>query len=312
MFKFLLFILAISFNQPTFCATANWSTSGITFANQTTVGPEPRAFFFNTDNTVYFANRAKKRILAWFKNRDKPAEITSGTFSNPFSIFVTNNGDIYIDNGESKRRVDKWISNTNTSVTVMNVSSKCHGLFIDINETLYCSMHDKNMVMKRWLNTTPMTSNTIAAGTWTAGSAPNQLNGPFGIFVDVNFDLYVADCNNNRIQLFQSGELNGTTAAGSKSLNPTIELSNPTGIVLDAEKYLFIVDYWNCRIVGSGPNGFRCLIGCDGWGSESNELSSPQTLNFDSFGNMFVTDQDNNRIQKYLFNESSCSKLKIV
>jgi hypothetical protein len=128
----------------------------------------------------------------------------------------------------------------------------------------------------------------------------------------VNFDLYVADCYNNRIQLFQSGEFNGKTVAGNKSSNPTISLSNPTGIVLDAYKYLFIVDSWNCRIVGSGPNGFRCLIGCDGWGSQSNPLSYPWSLSFDRYGNMFVTDRNNNRIQKYLFNESSCSKLKIV
>jgi hypothetical protein len=239
-----------------------------------------------------------------------PTKNISGHFSDPFSIFVTNNGDIYIDNGQSNRRVDKWISNTNTFITVMNVSSSCYGLFIDINETLYCSMYYDHQVVKRWLNDSRMTSNTIAAGSETAGSAPNQLDGPFGIFVDVNFDLYVADCYNNRIQLFQSGELNGTTAAGSESLNPTISLDCPSGIVLDADKYLFIVDYGNNRIIGSGPNGFRCLVGCDGQNSQSNQLSNPIGLSFDRYGNMFVIDESNSRIEKYLFLEICCGKFE--
>jgi hypothetical protein len=157
-----------------------------------------------------------------------------------------------------------------------------------------------------------MTPNTIAAGSGAWGSAPNQLWVPRGIFVDVNFDLYVADAANNRIQLFQSGELNGTTIAGNNSLNPTIALKHPNGIVLDAQKYLFIVDSHEHRIVGSGPNGFRCLVGCQGWGSQSNQLSFSWTLSFDSSGNMFVIDQGWNRIQKFFFFENSCGKFKIV
>ena len=34
---------------------------------------------------------------------------------------------------------------------------------------------------------------TVVAGTGTVGSTSNMLNKPRGIFVDINFDLYVAD-----------------------------------------------------------------------------------------------------------------------
>ncbi len=233
-------------------------------------------------------------------------------------MFVTNNGDIYIDDGGSNGRVVKWISNTDTFVTVMNVDSACWGLFIDINDTLYCSMHISHKVVKRWLNDTVMTS-TIVAGTGNNSSASNELNEPRGIFVDVNFDLYVADCVNDRIQLFQVGQSDGKTVAGNASPNVTIQLDCPTGIVLDAEKYLFIVDQGNDRIVGSGPNGFRCLVGCDrdyhDWDDyydESSQLSTPFTLSFDSYGNMFVTDRGNGRIQKFLLLENSCGKFKTM
>jgi hypothetical protein len=246
----------------------------------------------------------------WHENSNNPTNIISGNFTNPESLFVTSNGDIYIDDGEFNGRVQKWIAKTNTIVTVMNVTSSCSGLFVDTNDTLYCSMALNHQVMKRSLNDPNMTSIVVAAGTGVRGSAFYELNQPAGIFVDVNFDLYVADCGNNRVQLFQSGELNGLTLAGSTSPNPTINLNCPTGIVLDAEKYLFIVDSGNDRIVGSGLNGFRCLVGCYGLGSESNRLNLPSSLSFDRFGNMFVADRDNNRIQKFEYLESCFGKLK--
>jgi hypothetical protein len=303
--------LALSFNQPKFCPTATWNSNAITFANQSIIGALPRVMFINTDNTIYAANNLTKQILVWHEGSINPTDIISGNFSDPYSLFVTSYGDIYIDDGTKNKRVVKCISSTNTFVTVMNVNSSCFGLFVDINDNLYCSMRDHHQVVKRWLKSSAMTS-TVVAGRGTPGSASNELYYPFGIFVDVNLDLYVADHTNDRVQLLQSGQSNGITVAGSKSSNPTISLSRPVGIVLDAQKYLFIVDSLNHRIVASGPNGFRCLAGCHGKGSQSNQLNSPNTLSFDRSGNMFVTDQDNHRIQKFEYLENSCGKLKIV
>ena len=69
------------------------------------------------------------------------------------------------------------------------------------------------------------------------------------------------------------------------------------------------MDSNNDRIVGSGPNGFRCLVGCSGsQGSASNQLNTPITLSFDSYGNMFVTDCGNNRIEKFILTNNSLGK----
>jgi hypothetical protein len=171
-------------------------------------------------------------------------------------------------------------------------------------------MSYEHQVVKRSLNDPDMTSIIVAAGTDNPGSGANELNVPWGIFVDVNFDLYVADCVNNRIQLFQLGELNGITVAGTTSPNPTINLNCPSGIVLDAEKNLFIVNSNNDRIVGSSVNGFRCLVGCYGSGSQSNQLPGLFSLSFDRSGNMFVVDYKNNRIQKFQYLEICFGKLE--
>lgn len=119
----------------------------------------------------------------------------------------------------------------------------------------------------------------------------------------------MADCFNNRIQLFPPGALNGITVAGSTSLSPTITLNRPSGVLLDADKYLFIVEIYGNRVVGQGPNGFRCLVGCSGVsGSTARQLYSPRILRFDIYGNIFVTDSANNRVQKFLLISNSCSE----
>ncbi|CAF4015286.1 unnamed protein product, partial [Adineta steineri] len=296
---------ASSFNQPKFCPTAAWNPYGITFANETVIGGHPIALFININNTVYTFSGQKKQILIWINNSINPNKIISVNFSNSASIFVTNNGDIYYDNSSENGRVDKWISNTDTFVNVMNVNSSCFGLFIDINDTLYCSVYHRNTVIKGWLNGSEMII-TTAAGTGIIGSASDELVGPFGIFVDLNFDLYVADCENHRIQLFKHGELNGTTVVGQGSSNNNISLSSPTGVVLDADKYLFIVDRFKNRIIRARSNDIRCVVGCKEIESQSHKLFFPRSLSFDSYGNIFITDTMNNRIQKFDFVLNSC------
>jgi hypothetical protein len=306
-----IFFILVSYNQPKFCPFTSWNPNAITFANNNIIGLNPTGIFVNTNNTVYAADRENGRIQIWLNDDFNPTRTILVGSSDPRSIFVAITGDIYVDNGGSNGRVDKWTFNTNTSVPVMYVNSSCFGLFLDINDTLYCSMYNRDQVVKRWLNDETNTS-TPAAGTGIAGSDSNMLSSPYGIFVDINFDLYVAHCQNHRIQHFRSGQLNATTIAGDRSSDPTIRLTCPTGIVLDADRYLFIVDYGNHRIVGSGPNGFRCLVGCFGRGSASNQLDYPATLSFDSYGNMFVTDWDNHRVQKFLLSTNSCSKYKNI
>ena len=131
----------------------------------------------------------------------------------------------------------------------------------------------------------------------------------FRSFVDTNFDLYVADQYNHRIQLFHLGQINGTTVAGNTSPNLTISLYYPRDVILDGNKYLFITDGDNHRIIGSDENGFRCIVACSmSSGSTSNQLNQPRGIAFDSFGNLFVVDTYNNRIQKFCLSTNFCNR----
>jgi tripartite motif-containing protein 71 len=271
------------------------------------VGSFPAKIFINTNNTLYVSAESLNQIIALSEGSNTVTQNIYFGLSSPSGIFVTNNGDIYVDNGDVNHRVDKWASSATNSVVVMNVTSRCQSLFVDINDTLYCSNDQENKVVKVSLNGDPSTA-TIAAGNGTVGSSTNMLYWPNGIFVDLQFNLYVADFGNNRIQFFQPNQLNATTVAGNGAPG-TITLSGPLDIVLDADGYLFIVDFGNNRVVGSGPNGFRCTVGCTTMGGfSSNQLNSPHSLSFDSYGNLFIADTSNSRIQKFLLATNSCGK----
>jgi hypothetical protein len=236
----------------------------------------------------------------------------------PYQLFVTINGDGYVGSYYYYSYynpypyvsyyyyyyVNKWTINATSNILYSNTGEYCFGIFVDVSNTLYCSITDLHEVIKIWLGDSATTWTTVA-GTGSYGSTASMLYEPQGIFVDINFDLYVADARNNRIQLFQLGQSNALTVAGYGA-SGTITLSYPTGVVLDADKYLFIVDTDNNRIVAGGSNGFRCLVGCSGGGSASNQLWGPWSIAFDSYGNIFVADSGNSRIQKFILATNSC------
>ena len=255
--------------------------------------------------------RNLQRVRLWLDGSTTPAASISGNFNSSQGLFVPTAGDVYIDNGKYNGRVEKWPVNASSELTVMNVSGSCFSLFIDLNQTLYCSLDTLHQVQTVSL-INPLNIPTPVAGTGAAGSASNMLDSPRGIFVDMVSSLYVADCGNNRVQLFQSGQTIGSTVAGSGAPSTTT-LNCPIAVMLDRRGYLYILDQNNHRIVASGPDGFHCVVGCTGSsGSAPNQLSSPWSFSFDRQGNIFVNDQGNTRIQKFMATTSSCSTYLIA
>lgn len=267
--------------------------------------------YVDVNDTIYAPGRIRNRVLVWLKGNMTPARIISDGLRSPFSVIASISGDIYIDNGAYNHSIDMWTQNATRGVEVMPVIDRCIGLAIDINNTLYCSNDLKHQVVKMSLRDDLKTVR-LAAGNGTPGNLPDLLNCPNGIFVDINFDLYVADWVNDRIQRFPRGQSDAITVAGNTAPG-TISLFRPSAIALDADRYLFISDSDNHRVVRSSRNGFYCLFGCKKIpGSASDELNRPYALNFDSYGNLFVADISNGRIQQFLLTTNSCGKFEAL
>ena len=222
-------------------------------------------------------------------------------------ISYTNQTSYNSSNSSMHGSVHIWSADTANLSVVMNVNGTCFSIFVDVNNTIYCSLLEYHMVVKK-LVSDDVNNFTTVAGTGMNGSESNMLNYPLGIFVSTNFSLYVAEFANHRIQRFELDKPNGTTIV-DRQASQTMDLSYPTGVILDGNGFLFIVDSFNQRVVSSGPNGFRCVVGCSkNDGSAANQLSHPTVLSFDRYGNIFVLDTANSRIQKFLLATNSCSK----
>ena len=275
-----------------------WDPNAITFANETTVGRSVLDVFVDRNNTVYVTDEYNEKIRIWSVGSDIPATITLDHSFEPWGLFVTIDGDIYIGS-DLTNEVEKWTLNATTGDIAMNAFGSCAGLFVDITNHLYCSLGAGHQVVKQSLDNDSSLM-VIVVGNGTKGSADNMLNEPRGIFVTVNLDIYVADCRNNRVQFFKYGQSDGVTITGGISIS-SINLHLPTCVFLDADGYLFIVDNANHRIIGSRSNGFYCIAGCSSKaGSTSSHLHFPYAAAFDSHGNIFIADQENHRVQKFL------------
>ncbi|UJR24189.1 hypothetical protein I4U23_027155 [Adineta vaga] len=317
---FTLFLIygtkAIPYNQPKLCSNASWDINATTFAWNNTVAVYPYSVFVNRDNTVVSVSRNKSVILVWFDGSSSPLVTNSTVLDDNWSVFVTDDNEIYFDTKYSSKnstnnftiyQIEKWTLNGTKLSSNLTVTSQCGGLFIDLNNTIYCSLYSLHTIVSKSLNNSGSNFDTVA-GNGTAGGTSIQLNRPSGMFVTTNFELYVADYGNSRIQKFQLGNLLGTTVPINVSTGNS-SLKNPSGVVMDADGYLFILDSGNNRIVAESVNGFRCVAGCSQVkGSEANQFKEAWALSFDNLGNIFVMDTKNSRIQKVLLASNSCDQ----
>ena len=293
-------ILGLSYNQPIFCPNATWDPVGITLVSSSSIGSGYPSAFVDLNDTIYLALTSVQQAQVLYAG-SSTANRTLSTGSNaPYAIFAAINGDLFVDGSTS---VDRWTQNFTTSITAMVGNDSCWALFIDIRDQLYCAQSGQARVIRHSLWGTISQTETVA-GNGTVGSDANMLNAPRGIFVDLNLTMYITDCFNDRVQMFRVGEKNGTTIAG-QGASGTIYLDRPVGIVMDGSGYLFIGDAFHNRIVASGPDGFRCVVGC---GAGSSPLNHPRTVHFDRVGNLAVMDLGNSRLQKFFLVNNSCGE----
>jgi sugar lactone lactonase YvrE len=139
------------------------------------------------------------------------------------------------------------------------------------------------------------------------------LSFPLGVFVDELGNLLIADSLNNRLRKVDATTQIISTIAGTgiDEYNgdqiPAVSasLNFPTRVSVDGEGNIFIADFINNRVrridakdqtittvAGNGDFNF------DGDGKAATESAlSPTEVIVDGFGNLFVTDQANNRIR---------------
>ena len=290
------------------CDRVSWNENATTLVDKSFIQSKPHTVFVDNYGHIYMADYNVGKILVWNQQQSDPLRTLSVSLSVYTDIFVDLNGDIYFERGSESGRIDKWPSYANQSITVAKFGRNCFGLFIDRNNDLYCSLFSIHKIMKIFLNHDYDTPIGVA-GTGYEGSAAPQLYRPWGIFIDQQFTLYVADSLNNRIQQFKHGESNGTTVAGQEVPN-ALKLNLPTDLILDNKGTLYIADARYHQIIKVDGDQWKCIVGCiSNETSAANQFSSAIALQFDRHYNLYVVDEFNQRIQKFKIIHNKCRKL---
>ena len=125
------------------------------------------------------------------------------------------------------------------------------GIYFDsASNSLYIANTDANNIV-RWVVGASNWILVAGSSSGTAGLSPTLLNYPRDVFLDHMKNVYVADCDNNRIQLFLTGQSNGITIAGSTtgvSGSSSTLLNSPISLIVDSNLDIYVADYFNHRI----------------------------------------------------------------
>lgn len=138
---------------------------------------------------------------------------------------------------------------------------------------------------------------SMGTGWGSVGTEISEFKDPYGSDIDVDNNLiYVADCKNDRIQIFT---LDGVYVKSIGEPGTGMgQLDGPADVKVGLNDYIYVVEEYNHRIqVFEADGTHRAFIGSMGAGE--GEFSYPLGVALDSIGNIYVADYRNDRIQKF-------------
>ncbi|CAF1121912.1 unnamed protein product [Adineta steineri] len=200
-----------------------------------------------------------------------------------------------------------------------------------INETSIIS--SKKSKFKQW----KQNAITVVSGNGQ-GQQLNQLNYPYGIFLDKKTNIFLVGYENHRIALWKYNLKEGQII---KVGNRIDQLSHPTDVIVDQQNHsIIIADYGNRRVVRwwnqnqqilihnihclgltMDKNGFLYVSDCEknevrrwkmgennegiivaggnGKGDQLNQLNRPTYIFVDEEQSVYVSDRNNHRVMKW-------------
>ena len=251
---------------------------------------------------------------------------TSAVLS-PLGVTIDGIGNLYIVDGSNRiRKIDRngiistfagngssFYNGSTGTATKMSINPS--GIAIDTIGNVYIADSYNNRIRKisKIGILTTIAGDSIQGYSGDGGLAiAASLSHPSGVAVDNIGNVYIADYGNNRIRKVDTNHIISTVAGNGISTyngdggKAIIASLNPIGISLDIVGNLYISDYSNNRIRKVDVNGIITTIAGgfgngfsgDGILATSATLWNPKGITLDTAGNLFIADQNNNRIRK--------------
>ncbi|CAF3014835.1 unnamed protein product [Rotaria sp. Silwood2] len=291
---------------------ATWSQMGITVAGGNGQGKgthqlhHPHGLFIDDEQTIYIADYTNDWIVEWKSGATNGQVVAGGNgygnadnqLSQPLDVIVDKETDSLIICDEGNQRVVRWPRRGGKKGETLISNYFYTSLTMDNQGSLYFVNQWMHEVRKYQRGDT---EGKTVAGRNGEGNKLDQLFRPWGVFVDREHTVYVSDSGNQRVMKWEQGGKQGTVVAGGQGGDSLTELYCPRGIVVDQLETVYVADELNNRIM-RWPKGAKqgsIIIGGNGKGSNSNQLNYPIGLSLDLYGNLYVVDSDNARVQRF-------------
>ncbi|CAF1025380.1 unnamed protein product [Adineta steineri] len=237
------------------------SSTGSIVAGSTTSGSNvnqlknPAEISVDANSNIYVNDDFNYRVMLWRKNASfgviAAGNASSGASATQISqsvgLTVDSQGNIYVSD-TANHRVMKWTPNATAGILVAgqtgvagsanNLLNWPYGLYLDENNSYLYIADQRNYRIQRY-SLSNSTYGTTVAGGHGAGYASNQLDTPYGMCVSKKTgNIYIADANNHRIQLWSPGATSGVTVVGVTKVsgaNATM-LNTPSNVALNSDE----------------------------------------------------------------------------
>ncbi|MBF0528112.1 MAG: hypothetical protein HQK55_02330 [Deltaproteobacteria bacterium] len=226
----------------------------------------------------------------------------NGQFNSPGAMALDGFGNVYVtDTGNDRIQKfssdGKFLAAWGSNGTANGQFSAPRGIALDGSGNVYVTDTDNNRIQKF------SSSGQFLLAWGSRGSSNGQFNGPYGIAVDVSGNVYVSEYYNARVQKFNNAGQFLLAWGSSGSGNG--QFQNPTGMVVDGFGNVYVAD-WLAGFFGPENNGRiqkftstgQFLAVWDGSDPGKGLFSGPEYLAVDGSGNIYVTDENDNRVQK--------------
>jgi uncharacterized protein (TIGR03437 family) len=310
----------------------------------------PRGLFADAAGNVYIADLGNNRIRmvdtagkistvagsgnSGFAGDGGPA--LSASLNRPAAVLIDANGNlVFADGGNGRvRRVspDQRIATiagngnshfsgegTLAASASLNLSG-LHpgGIAVDRTGNLFIADARNNRVRRVALNGVIST----IAGNGTAGFSGDGgpalsagLNDPWGVAIDLNGNVLIADTSNYRVRKVDSSGLITTIAGNGESrfkadgVQATTTGLAPKGIAVDSVGNILVADQVNSRVRKISPAGIISTLAGNGDFGESGDggpataaAVDPAAVAVDQAGNVFIADENSQRVRKIALN----------
>ena len=132
---------------------------------------------------------------------------------------------------------------------------------------------------------------------------------PTGLAFDADGNMYVADNQNHRIRkITPAGEVSTFAGSGTAGFadgsGTAAQFESPFGVAVDVGGNVYVADTYNHRIRKINPAGVVSTLAGNGsygyadGGGAAAKFYVPKGVAVDPAGNVYVADENNNRIRK--------------